>query len=147
MAFSASRASTAAEAIAVGDELFLYSSRGAFHNPGKHRGRVFGRAMAETRVEPLAEQVHLVDREFTHDCYFDLKALAPLHKGIELSTLVPRLTSFPNKTGWPVALRRPLMTLTPADALLIRKLFGAVATGVTNSLPGYLAEARTAPRP
>src|SRR5205807_9403036 len=110
MAFPASRAPTAVAALAAGDELFLYSTRGAFHSPGRDRGRIFGRATAQGQVRPLAEPLRLVGREFTHDVHFDLTALAPVHEGIELSPLVPRLTSFPHKTGWPTAVRRPLMT-------------------------------------
>ena len=144
MAFSQSRASAASAAVAVGDELLLYSTRGAFHNPGRHRGRVFGRAIVETGVEALAEPVRLLGREFTHDCRFSLVSIAPIHRGVDLSALIPRLTSFPNKTGWPTALRRPLMTLTPADALLMRRRLEAVVVPTADSLSGYLAEARPA---
>ena len=142
MAFTASRANGASAAIAVEDELFLYSTRGAFHNPGRDRGRVFGRATVETAVEALSPPLQLFGRAFTHDCRFSLLAIAPIHRGVELAGLVPGLSSFPNKTGWPAALRRPLMTLTPEDARLIRSRLEAVVVPAQDALPAYLAEAR-----
>jgi hypothetical protein len=36
-----------AEALAVGDVLFLYTTRGCFRNPTRDRGRVIGRAVVK----------------------------------------------------------------------------------------------------
>jgi len=143
MGFTADRSSSATAAISAGDELFLYATRGAFHNPTRDRGRVFGRAVATSGVEKLSEPVLLVGRAFTHGFAFDLDSLAPPRHGVDLADLIPRLSSFPNKTGWATSLRRPLFTLTPEDAHLLRQLLRAEERDLDESTAGYMAESRT----
>jgi hypothetical protein len=143
MAFSADRAPGATAAISKGDELFLYATRGAFHNPGRDRGRVFGRGLASSVVEQLSDPIALLGREFTHGVTFELDALAPPRLGVEIAALVPRLSSFPNKTGWAMSLRRPLLTLTSEDARLIRQRLTADAGEMADAVRRYLAESRT----
>lgn len=93
MAFTANRASGATAAIKPGDELFLYQTRSAFHNPTRHRGRVIGRATVTSVVRPLKNPVLLVARQFSSAFEFKLNELAPPHSGPELAALVPRLVS------------------------------------------------------
>jgi hypothetical protein len=143
MAFTADRAPAASAAISVGDEIFLYVTRGAFHNPTRDRGRVFGRALATAVVEPLPAPVRLLGREFTHGFTFELGVLAPPRRGVDLAELVPHLSSFPNKTGWAISLRRPLFTLTPEDAGLIRRRLRTEGGDLTEATERYVAEART----
>lgn len=143
MAFTADRARAASAAVRAGDELFLYATRGAFHNPTRDRGRVFGRAAARAAVEELARPVLLVGREFTHGFAFELDALAPPRLGVDISQLIPSLTTFPNKTGWATSLRRPLLTLTAEDAQLIRKRLKADQADTASAVKAYLAESRT----
>jgi len=142
MAFTANRAPAAMAAIATGDELFLYATRGAFHNPTRDRGRVFGRARAKTAVERLPDPVSLLGREFTHGFPFELEAIAPPRRGVDLAELIPRLSSFPNKTGWAMSLRRPMLTLTPADARLIGQHLEADVGETADAIDLYVAESR-----
>jgi hypothetical protein len=142
MAFTADRAPRAASAIAAGDELFLYATRGAFHNPTRDRGRVFGRARATAAVEQLTDPIALLGRTFTHGFRFELEALAPPRLGVEIAGLVPQLSSFPNKAGWAVSLRRPLMTLTPEDARLIRRRLKADLGEMADAMRRYVAQSR-----
>ncbi len=146
MAFTSDRARAASAAITAGDELFLYSTRGAFHNPTRDRSRVFGRAVARSAVEQLANPVFLLGRKFTHGFLFALEALAPPRLGVDISELIPHLSTFPNKTGWAMSLRRPLLTLTPEDARLIRQRLKADVVETAEAVKGYLAESR-APLP
>jgi len=148
MAFTADRARSATAAISEGDEMFLYATRGAFHNPTRDRGRVFGRALAASAVKQLPDPVPLLGRNFTHGFRLDLESLAPPRRGVDLAELVPRLLSFPNKTGWAMSLRRPLLTLTSQDAKLIRQLLRSEAGAPGREIPRYVAESRTpvAPR-
>jgi hypothetical protein len=144
MAFTRDRASSATAAIAAGDELLLYSTRGSFHSPTRDRGRVFGRALATSEVDKLSRPVRLLGREFTHGFEFELEALAPPRAGVDLAELIPRLSSFPNKRGWAASLRRPLLTLTPDDARLIRKGLRAAEEGTRAAVVQmYLAAARS----
>ena len=126
MAFEVHR-KNAVNRLAVGDTLFIYTTRGCFHNPTRDRGRVIGRAVVTSPVEPLEESVVVMDREFGLGCAFDLVALAPRHEGVVLADLVPKLDAFPIKSAWSTRMRRPLLTLPPKDAILIeRELAGLV---------------------
>ena len=145
MAFTRDRATAASGAIAVGDELLLYATRGAFHNPTVDRGRVFGRAKARSKVGKLRTPVLLLGREFTHSVSFDLEALAAPRTGVDIAELVPRLSSFPNKKGWAMTLRRPLLTLTPEDAHLLRNRLGAYADDVDVTVGSYVDAAQHPP--
>jgi hypothetical protein len=146
MAFTPDRASAASAAISKDDELFLYATRGAFHNPTRDRGRIFGSAHATSGVEQLSTPVALLGREFTHGLTFELRVLAPPLHGVELAELVPRLSSFPNKTGWAMSLRRPLLTLTSEDARLIRQRLKAEVGEMADAVRRYVDESR-APLP
>ena len=56
MAFATHR-SREARQLVEGDRLFLYTTRGCFHNPGKDQGRVIGEAMVRTAVKLLDQPV------------------------------------------------------------------------------------------
>jgi hypothetical protein len=141
MAFPAGRAREVA-ALSNGDELLLYTTRGCWHNPTRHRGRVIASAITRSSVEPLAEPVELAGREFTLGCDIQLRSLAALGEGVELAPLVRELETFPSKTGWAMRLRRPLVTLTPQDARMLKNLLRATAGDPAEALADYLAAAR-----
>lgn len=143
MAFTADRAARAATAVSLGDELFLYATRGAFHNPRLDRGRVFGRAIASTPVEVLRKPMLLAGKTFTHGFAFDLDSLTAPRVGIDLADLVPKLATFRNKTGWASTLRRPLVTLVSEDAKLIRRLLRKETATPSEWISRYVAESRT----
>ena len=140
-AFPAHRAKDAS-VLRVDDELLLYATRGCFHNPGKHRGRVVGRAMVTARPAELDKPVTFAGRDFPLGCTFELLELAPLHRGVELAPLVPALESFPSKTGWATRLRRTLMTVSAADAALLRRELRKVTGEPARTIGPYLAAAR-----
>jgi hypothetical protein len=146
MAFTRERARAASRAISGGDELLLYATRGAFHNPTRDRGRVFGRAIAAGEVKELGRAVQLLGREFTHGVDFELISLAPPRLGVDVAALIPRLSSFPNKTGWAMRLRRPLFTLVARDARLLRQRLESEATDLDHAVERYMSQARTVPR-
>jgi hypothetical protein len=141
MAFPPNRARDA-QALRNGDELLLYVTRGCFHNPTRDRGRIVGEAQVKAEVVELDEPVTLAGREFTSGCPIDVRSLAPLGEGVELAPLVPDLTSFSSKTGWAMALRRPLLTLTSEDAAMLRRRLRLVVEPRDTALSDYLAAAR-----
>jgi hypothetical protein len=123
--------------LAVGDTLFLYTTRGCYRNPTRDRGRVIGRAIVTSPVEPLEESVVVMDREFSLGCTFNLVALAPRHEGVVLADLVPRLVAFPIKRAWSARMRRPILTLPPKDAALIERELAALVREPSSTISSY----------
>lgn len=135
MAFpSASRNEVAS--LDVGDELFLYTTRGAYKNPTRDRGRVIGTATVRTPVERLAAAVRFGDREFPVGCDLDVGPLVPWGHGPELHALLPRLESFAGVgAAWSTRLRRPLLRLPAADADLLREELAPLVSTSTDLDP------------
>lgn len=143
MAFPPLGAEPAAAAIKANDCLLLYSTRGAFHNPTKHRGPVFGSAIAASDVVRLTNGIVVAGRLFAAACALQLHKLATCGSGADLAELVPQLESFPNKRAWAIRLRRPYLTLTTADADLIETELARHATSDTESaISTYVRAAR-----
>jgi NAD(P)-dependent dehydrogenase (short-subunit alcohol dehydrogenase family) len=94
--------------LAVGDELLIYTTRGAYRNPSRERGRVIGTATVASAVEALDVPVEFGGREFPRGCGITVTSLAPWGRGVELQPLVDRLAVFPNAKTWSIQLRRPL---------------------------------------
>lgn len=119
-AFSDARRGLASQ-LRAGDELFLYTTRGCFHNPRKHRSWVIGKARVASPVVELCEPVCLAGRTFPVGCDLDLEVLVPPLSGIEFAPLVPQLASFGQGGDWAWRLRRSIVPLTPRDASLLRR--------------------------
>lgn len=127
-----------------GDELLLYTTRGCWHNPGRDRGRVIGRARALGSVEQLRRPVEVAGRSFPLGLRLELVTLAPLGSGVELSPLVERLAVFPIKHAWSGVMRRPLVELPAADAALLERLLRPLARPPHEVLSEYLAAGQRA---
>lgn len=140
MAFPDYRAREVAD-LKRGDELFLYTTRGCFHNPGRDRGRIIGVAKAASEVERLEPPLEVAGRSFGIGCRLTVRSLAPDGRGVELSPLVPQLDGFPNKTGWAPRLRRPLVPLSKRDAALLRRRLQRVADSPKSAVKEYVARA------
>jgi hypothetical protein len=138
MAFPEYRAREAAE-LKTGDELFLYTTRGCFHNPGRDRGRIIGTAKATSGVESLEPPFEVAGRSFGIGCQLALVALAPYGEGIELPPLVDEMETFPNKAGWTTRMRRPLVPIPRQDAVMLRRLLRPVMIKPQLAVDGYLA--------
>lgn len=141
MAFPANRSRDAGR-VRKGAQLLLYATRGAYHNPTAHRGRVFAAATAATDSSPLAEPVTFGDRSFTTGFSLDITALAPLHGGFELEPLVPKLHAFPKKHAWSVYLRRPLVPLDKHDLRLLSRQIATVAADPADHVADYVSAVR-----
>jgi hypothetical protein len=137
MAFTASR-SREAERLAIGDRLFIYTTRGCFGNPTRDRGRVIGEAKVIGRLRRRPTPLTIGARNFTHDCRIALASLAPFREGIVVAELVPKLEVFPDKRSWSARLRRPLVPLTPNDAQLIATRLRGVARPVAETISEYI---------
>lgn len=130
--------------LAVGNELFVYTTRNAFGNPTRDRGRVVGRATVTSTVTELDEPVTFAGREFPRGCDIRVESLAKSGSGIELSAFVDRLDAFPNSKAWSIYLRRPLLRLSKKDAHLLRDQLRPLVGALADNIQGYLDRA-TAP--
>lgn len=121
-----------------GDEVFLTTTRGCFHNPTRDRTRVIGRARVASPVQPLATPVELVGREFTRGCDLALHSLAGYLDGVELAPLVPQMAAFPDPDLWAMRMRRTLIRLPARDARLLNAELSKVATVPQAAVGSYL---------
>jgi hypothetical protein len=147
MAFPAKRRAEVA-GLAVGDELFLLTTRGCWHNPGRDRTRIIGRATVRTPVAALPEPLEIAGRSFTRGCDLTIHELTGYLTGVELAPLVARMAAFPDSKTWSIRLRRPLLEVTDADAILLRRELGETAGAPGELVDEYLDKivpVRTAP--
>ncbi|MEV0842016.1 hypothetical protein AB0I55_20950 [Actinocatenispora sera] len=105
----------------MGDELFLLTTRGCWHNPGRDRTRVIGRASVRTPVAALPKPREIAGRSFTRGCDLAIHELTGYLTGVELAPLVVRMGAFPDRKTWSIRLRRPLLEVTDYDAALLRR--------------------------
>ena len=141
MAFPEHRRSLA-QRLRVGDELFLYVTRGGLGNPNRDRGRVFGLANVKTPVGQLEPPVVISGRTFRWGCALSLRGLAKAGAGVELAPLIPALEAFPHNTKWAVRLRTALLRLPEADVALLRSRLDSLLGTPDQAIPGYLAVAK-----
>jgi hypothetical protein len=144
MAFPALRRSQAAT-LAIGDKLFIYSTRGCFHNPKRDRGRVMGLALVSSDVHDLAEPVVFGERRYTSGCALDIQGVAPLRDGVELSPLVPQLQAFPDARTWSVRLRQPLVRLGRHDVAVLKPKLCPLLKSLHSELDAYIKAGGAAP--
>jgi hypothetical protein len=106
-----------AKALEVGDELFLYTTRGCFRNPTRDRGRVIGRAIVTGPAKRARKSPSFAGREFPYVVELSIETVSPLREGLEFPPLVPRLSrTFPDPVTWSVRMRRALVPLDSRDA-------------------------------
>jgi hypothetical protein len=131
-----------AAALEMGDELFIYTTRGCFHNPTRDRGRVMGLALVRSDVHDLASPVVFGERSFTSGCTLDIQGVAPLRDGVELSPLVPQLHAFPDARAWSARLRQTLLRLDEHDAVLLKNLVNPLLKPLSRELDAYMKAGR-----
>lgn len=120
MAFPDTRRSEV-RALAPGDGLFLYTTRGCFKNPTRDRGRVIAEGTAVGSVHTLDDPPEFGGRSYPVGCAVEFRTATAWPEGVELGPLVGRLTTFAGaEKVWSIRLRRPLLTLPRADAELLR---------------------------
>lgn len=138
MAFPATPRAEVAR-LAKGDQLFLYATRGAWHNPTRDRGRVIGRATVKSPVTAFDTPLEIAGMSFVSGCALRIDGLAPYPGGLELAPLVPSLDAFPNPTAWSIYLRRPLLQLSAKDAERLGQGLDPMLVSRTRALPSYEA--------
>jgi hypothetical protein len=141
IAFPALRKSQAA-ALEIGDELFIYTTRGCFSNPVHDRGRIMGLALVRSEVRDLAEPVVFGERRYTSGCTLDIQGVTPLRDGVELRPLVPQLHAFPDARTWSMPLRRPPVPLDQHDAALLKCRLSPLLKPLNRQLDAYIKAGR-----
>ncbi|SDK48428.1 hypothetical protein SAMN04487820_108200 [Actinopolyspora mzabensis] len=107
-------------ALAPGDRLYLYTTRGCFGNPTRDRGRVVTTGEVRSTVAELDEPVELGGRSYPVGCELRITELPAWPGGVELSPIVGELELFDGMTkSWSIRLRRPLVGLSARDAGLL----------------------------
>jgi hypothetical protein len=117
MAFAEHRAGLARR-VCLGDELFLYTTRGCFLNPTRGRSRVIGKARA-TAVATSGDPIEVADQAFGTFLNIGIETLAPFPCGVDFAEIVTELRAFPPSGAWAARLRAPLVALEREDATLL----------------------------
>jgi hypothetical protein len=129
-----------AAAVVAGDRLFLYTTRGCFHNPTRDRGRVIGNARLTDAAAPLAEPVIFGGRQYDIGLDFEIETLTHFRDGVELAPLVRKLRgSFPDPHTWSGRMRRALVPLHDVDADFLARRVAEVALPYPTTLAEYAA--------
>jgi hypothetical protein len=136
MAFPATRRSEVA-ALASGDRLFLYATRGAWRNPTRDRGRIIATATARSTAQALDAPIAIAGRTFVSGCKLEIDGLTPYPSGLELQPLVEQLSAFPKPEAWSVYLRRALLALPTLDVELLDRHLGSLVITRPQALPTY----------
>jgi hypothetical protein len=136
MAFT-SRRRREIDALKEGDELFLLTTRTAFHNPRVDRTMVVGRAIATSSTRPLSSPLEIAGRTFTSVCDLEIKELAPRRSGIEVVPIVHAIEALASSASWGMLLRRPLLELTSADAAFLAERLKVHVVAYHDALQSY----------
>jgi hypothetical protein len=126
-----------AEALELGDRIFLYTTRGCFRNPRRDRGRVIGIARVTERAHARKNAVRFGEREYPLEIVLQIEALAPRRAGVELAPLVDRLESIPNRRAWSTYMRRALVPLKRSDGELLARALEPVVRSYRDAAPTY----------
>ena len=145
MAFPSYRGKDAGQ-VAKGDRLFLYTTRGCFHSPGRDRGRIIGEATVTSDITTLKEPVEFGEQSFPTGCSLDITGLVSKDEGPEMIGLVDQLNLFPdsNPKSWGVRLRRVLAPLDKHDAGVLHTKLARVMKPLADARMGYLDKTRYA---
>ena len=127
-----------ARVLDTGDLLFLYTTRGAFHNPTRDRGRIAGRAVVLEPPQVFDDAMELAGLRFASGCPIDIDLLAPYLGGADLVELVPRMsTTFGAGDGWRARLRGTLLRVAEADTPVLEHAVSEHAGPLEDVLADY----------
>lgn len=130
------------DSLAVGDRLFLTTTRSCFHNQTRDATRVIATATVLSAVTLLKTPLQIAAREFTRECGLLIKVLAPYREGVELAPLVDKLDAFSGASSWGMRLRRPLVSISAADASLLERRLESVCLDPESSQQTYVNQIR-----
>lgn len=145
MAFPATPRAEVAR-LAVGDQLLMYATRGAWHSPTRDRGRIIGTATVSSAVRRLDEPLTVAGMPFVSECELTIDGVAAYPHGLELQPLVELLAAFPKPHAWSIYLRRSLLELPAQDAALLGARLEEIVVDRQSALPTYPTSFRSSAR-
>lgn len=107
--------------LAVGDEAFLYTTRGAYRNPSLDRSRLVGHVTLTSPVRTSDQENFISGREASHFASISLNRLAAFRSGIDFRLLVEQLDLTRNRLHWGQMLRQSPVAISIADAVLLAR--------------------------
>jgi hypothetical protein len=143
IAFPTARRWHALEDLEVGQQLFLYTTRGCFRNPTRDRGQVIAALTLASIPEPLNVPVRFGDRSFELGASLGIDGVTPARHGYELMQLRGRLDSMPTTPGgWAMHLRRSLIELSAHDTRLLAKALAPLLRPLPDVIDSYRGAVR-----
>ncbi|ORB68946.1 hypothetical protein [Mycolicibacterium tusciae] len=124
----------------IDDELMVYTTRGAFKNSTRDRGRVIGTARVTSDLTQLDQPVFFGGRGYPVGCDLELETLVPFGSGVNLAEHVSQLDALKDLgDSWSLRLRRPLLRISERDSKLLREQLLFAGTGIVNDevVSGY----------
>ena len=114
MAFPESAGSRIA-AMAKGDQVVLYTTRGAFHNPTRDEARLVGIATVEEDPERRSPPLEIAGREFVYACRVSIDILLPERTGASVRELASDLDLVAKPASWGAYFRQPPVRIGERD--------------------------------
>ncbi|PNH86115.1 hypothetical protein CXZ05_03160 [Arthrobacter sp. AFG20] len=130
-------------ALRPGDELFLLTTRGAYHSPNRDRTRVIGTASVQSEVSQLDPQVEIAGRTFASGCRIKLQTLAPCRTGPDIGLLAPQIHALRGQKNWGQLLRRALVPIDDSDVMLFSRELQDHIRPLDESLLTYSSSIKT----
>jgi hypothetical protein len=118
MAFTEARCRRAAE-LRRGDDVVLYVTRGAFHNPTRDEPHLAALMKVRSAATGLDPPLELVDRTFHCQVGLTPVVVLPERKGVNVRPLVRRLRHVKRPEVWGQYFRSSLIELTAHDMRVI----------------------------
>lgn len=137
IAFTAAAARREARALKPGDELFLYITRGAWHNPTRHRGQIVGSATLTTNVSAFDRPLEIARHQFITYAGIRITHLTKLQHGLDLSETAHELEAIKQPKAWYMYLRRSLLSINEVDAATIARLMPRSTDEASSVLSSY----------
>ena len=126
--------------LALGDRLFLYTTRGCFRNPKTGRSRVIGEVTVSGQVGPLESSVSFGERTYTVGCPLEITGLVDRGDGVDMVDSWGELDLFAGlePQTWGVRMRRVLVPISPRDAGVLHRKLSRRMKDPNTARPSYL---------
>lgn len=101
------------DALAEGDDVVIYATRGCWHNPTRDRSQIV--AIGTLAGPVAAGPITVAGERMARSCPLALTAILPDRNGVPFERLVDRLRMTNGKTHWGLVMRRTIVPLCAAD--------------------------------
>jgi hypothetical protein len=123
--------------IAPGDEIFLYVTRGAYHNPTRDRAQICAAFLAHRSAEALAAPILIAGREFLFLLPVVAQVVAAPRRGADFASMAESMEFIPAGCSWAPFLRRAIFLVPSHDAAVLRRELSRAARIAPGELSDY----------